>query len=108
MSSKMKAQQEFFFARAAKPKRRVFKPIDLGSAFELPAAFSELDKLRMNKIQQGLGEILHKGIHQATFSEVFKRRDQVTEVLSLSGFEPVYDIENRRVQVREMLGDVEF
>ena len=59
-------------------------------------------------VRQGLHEILHKGMDRATFSEIYKKRDQVTEVFSASGFDAIYDIENHCVQVRHALGDVEF
>jgi hypothetical protein len=76
--------------------------------FEFPAAFSENDKKSQAMVRQKLGEILHKGMDQMTFSEIYKKRDEVNAVFSASGFDAIYDIENRCIQVRHALGDMEF
>ena len=94
--------------RGPKPKRKAFAPVHVGSVFEFPAAFTELDKIRREQIREGLKAVLHSRVDCATFCEVYRKRDQVTQVLKSAGFDVVYDIENRRVQVRVELGDVEF
>lgn len=94
--------------KAAKPKRRAYKPVFFGSPVDLPAFMSPQEKGRWDAVQRGLDEILHKPIERASFSEIFKRREQVAVVLSALSFEVVFDVENRRVKIHEALGDVEF